>query len=365
MQAHRTLKLVLENGHTILSAYTGAQGVAMARAEDPDVVLLDLRLPDSHGLEVLREILEIPLPPSVVMYSAYGDIPLAVAAMRAGAFDFIEKSPASDLRALVGTLRRAALARAGLPMQPADGARDALAAIIGASAAIGRVRQLASRFGRSSHPVLIRGESGTGKELVAAALHAVSERQGPFLALNCGALPETLVESELFGTERGAYTDAPARPGLFEQAHGGTLFLDEVAEMSSQTQAKLLRALEDREVKRLGSTAGRLVDVRVVSASCRQIDASSGVLRPDLYYRLGVLSIELPPLRQRREDIPMLAAALLKRDGAGSKRLSDAALERLAAHQWPGNVRELRNVLARAVVLNDRDVVGPQDILFD
>ncbi len=366
VRLHRILRMALENGHTVLSAYTGTQGVAMTRAEDPDVVLLDVRLPDIDGLEVLRAILRIPAPPSVVMYTAYGDIPLAVEAMRTGACDFIEKNhDESRLDQLVNTIRRAALARAGARAPAAEAAAGALAAIVGASPAIERVRQLALRFGPSAHPVMIRGESGSGKELVAAAVHAASGRSGPFLAVNCGALPDTLVESELFGAERGAYTDATSRPGLFEQAHGGTLFLDEVGEMPRSAQATLLRVLEDKAVKRLGTTSGRFVDVRVISASCRDIDPASGVLRHDLHYRLGVLSIEVPPLRERREDIPMLAAALLRRDGAGTRRLSEAAVEKLASHAWPGNVRELRNVLARALVMSDRPVLGPADIVFD
>ena len=362
VQAHRTLKMILEDGHIVLSAYTGAQGVAMVRSEDPDVVLLDVRLPDRNGLEVLRDILDIPVPPAVVMITAYADIPIVVEAIRAGAQDFIAKPP--ELASLVGTIRRAALARAGA-RTPADGVgAGALAAIVGASPAIERVRQLAQRFGRSAFPVMIRGESGTGKELVAAALHAVSGRKGPFLPVNCGALPETLVESELFGTERGAFTDAASRAGLFEQAHGGTLFLDEVGEMPQQAQAKLLRVLEQKEVTRLGGGGSHFVDVRVISASCRDIDAGSTVLRQDLFYRLGVLSIDVPPLRERSEDIAILAAALLRRDGGG-RRISEAALERLRGHRWPGNVRELRNVLARATVLSDREIVGADDIVFD
>ncbi len=362
VQAHRTLKMVLEDGHTVMSAYTGAQGVAMVRSEDPDVVLLDVRLPDRNGLEVLKEILEIPVPPAVVVITAYAEIPLVVEAIRAGAHDFIAKP--YDLTQLVGTIRKAALAREGLRSPAVEQGAAALAAIVGASPAIERVRRLAARFGSSGFPVLIRGESGTGKELVAAALHALSGRKGPFLAVNCGALPETLVESELFGTERGAFTDAASRAGLFEQADGGSLFLDEIGEMPHRVQAKLLRVLEQKEVTRLGG-GSRFVDVRVISASCRDIDPGSGVMREDLYYRLGVLSIEVPPLRERIEDIAILAAALLRRDGGRKKRLSEPALERLRGHPWPGNVRELRNVLARATVLSDGETVGADDIVFD
>jgi len=362
-QAHRTLKMVLEDGHTVLSAYTGAQGVAMVRSEDPDVVLLDVRLPDRNGLDILKDVLKIPAAPAVVMITAYAEIPLVVEAVRAGAHDFIAKP--YDLKQLVGTIRRAALARAGSRSATVEAASAALGALVGASPAIERVRRLVLRFGASGFPVVIRGESGTGKELVAAALHAVSGRRGPFLAVNCSALPEPLVESELFGTERGAFTDAASRAGLFEQAHGGTLFLDEVAEMPHHAQAKLLRVLEQKEVTRLGGGGARFVDVRVISASCRDLAAGSGVLRQDLFYRLGVLSIEVPPLRERREDIPLLVATFLKQDRAGAKRLSDAALERLRGHPWPGNVRELRNVVARAVVLSERETVGSADIVFD
>jgi DNA-binding NtrC family response regulator len=360
---HRIVEMILEDGHTVLSAYTGAQGVAMARAEGPDVVLLDIRLPDRNGLEVLKDILEIPVPPPVVIYTAYGDIPIAVQAIKAGAYDFVEKK--GKLAPLTETIRRAAVARAGACSPAVEHGSEAVAAILGASPAIERVRTLVARFGGSSHPVMIRGESGTGKELVAAALHAVSGRKGPFLAVNCGALPDTLVESELFGTERGAFTDAPSRPGLFEQADRGSLFLDEVGEMSQPSQAKLLRVLEDKRVTRLGGEGARSVDVRVIAASCRDVGPAAGLLRRDLFYRLSVLSVEVPPLRERPDDVAILAAAFLRRDGGRPKRLSEAALERLRRHAWPGNVRELRNVIARATVLSDGDAVGAEGIVFD
>jgi transcriptional regulator with PAS, ATPase and Fis domain len=220
-----------------------------------------------------------------------------------------------------------------------------------------QVRELVSRFGPTDHPVLVRGESGTGKELVAQALHALSDRSGPFVAANCGAIPTTLVESELFGTEKGAFTDSRSRAGLFERANGGTLFLDEIAEMPPQAQTKLLRVLEDRTLNRVGATAQTKIDVRVISATNREED-----LREDLYYRLSVLTIETPPLRSRPEDIPLLAGHFLAEESCG-RSLSGGAVEKLCEHTWPGNVRELRNTITRAIVMTEGEEIGADAIL--
>ena len=355
-QAQKTLKMVLDPDYLLTSAYAGSRGIDMVVSEDPDVVLLDINLPDRGGLEVLRRIVEMPLAPPVVMLTVEADIPTVVHAMRLGATDYIVKP--YQLPQLQDVLRRAVLDRER-SRDPELGAHPALARILGHSPAISRVRDLVQRFAVAGYPVTITGESGTGKELVARALHALSNRAGSFVALNCGAVPETLVEAELFGTERGAFTDARSRAGLFEQADGGTLFLDEIGELPLASQAKLLRVLEEKEISRLGASGRRTVDVRVVSATARPLDAESGVLRRDLFYRIGVLNIEIAPLRERPEDIPLLAQTLATDHGCC---LAQAAVEQLLSHPWPGNVRELKNVLARAAVLCEGGRIEARDI---
>jgi len=237
------------------------------------------------------------------------------------------------------------------------------------------VRRLVLRYASSDSPVLVAGESGTGKELVARAVHEASRRRAfPFVALNCGALPESLLESELFGVERGAYTDAVSRPGCFERANGGTLFLDEVGEMSAAAQTRLLRVVEQRELTRVGGTLPVAIDVRVVSATNRELRpngsatnplGTSAGFRPDLYYRLGVLPIRVPPLRDRPEDIPALAAHFLSLLGKPDAALSGGALGALCSHGWPGNVRELRSVMERAALCADDGSIRARDLLFD
>jgi transcriptional regulator with PAS, ATPase and Fis domain len=240
--------------------------------------------------------------------------------------------------------------------------------LAGESAAMTEVRQLIRRYGPSDSPVLILGESGTGKELVARSVHAVSRRGGsPFVAVNCGALPESLIETELFGSEKGAFTDAVARPGCFERANGGTLFLDEIGELSAGAQTRLLRVLEQKELTRIGGTREVPLDVRVVSATNRGLKeaAGKGGFRLDLYYRLSVLPITVPPLRERTEDIPILAALFLSRAGGGALRFASDARDKLSAHPWPGNVRELRNVMERAMLAAESGVIRAGDVSFD
>jgi two-component system, NtrC family, response regulator AtoC len=364
-QAHKTLAHVLPDPYTLLSAYTARQGIAAASREDPDLVLLDINLPDMDGIAALRRIVALPDAPPVIMLTAMREPRLVKEAILAGACDYLAKP--YELKELLGILR---IAVAG-----ADARRAAFAAVpevpgglVGESAGMREVRRLILRYAPSDSPVLILGESGTGKELVARSIHETSRRRGaPCIAINCGALPETLLETELFGAEKGAFTDAVARPGSFEQANGGTLFLDEIGEMAPTAQTRLLRVIEQREVTRVGGVRPVALDVRVVSATNRDLtpkDPGKG-FRADLFYRLSVLPIRIPPLRERTEDIPLLAAHFLVRPGEPPWTLDNEAREILCGHVWPGNIRELRNVMERAALCAENRTIRPRDLIFD
>jgi DNA-binding NtrC family response regulator len=350
--AHRDLKMLLDPDYHVSSAFTGGMGIESARSLDPDVILLDMNLPDMSGIDVLRQ-LDVRRVP-VVMLTAYSDTRLVVEAVRAGAFDYVLKS--ADFGALEDALRRAVAAAAFRGIEAPDTSHPELRKIVGAGPAVRRLRELVLACAGADSPVCILGESGTGKELVAEAVHRLSaRRQGPFVPVNCGAIPEQLVESELFGSERGAYTDAASRPGSFERAHRGTLFLDEIGEMTPAAQVKLLRAVEQKRIRRIGGNEEVLLDVRIVAATNRDLRAAVADrrFREDLFYRIGVLVVPIPPLRERIEDIPLLAEHFLSAltRGGVEPTLSPAVAERLMAYRWPGNVRELRNVLERAVLL--------------
>ena len=354
-RAHSTLDLVLPDEYELVSATTLSAGRRLATAGQADIVLLDLALPDGNGLDLLRHITGLPLGPPVVILTGTAEVAVAVEAIRAGASDYLLKP--YELRTLLAKLHNAlvnsAARRARERRAPPDG-------LVGESPPLVQVRELMETFADSDAAVMVMGESGTGKELVSRGIHRLSHRAAaPFVAINCGAIPDTLVESELFGSEPGAFTGAVARAGCFERADGGTLFLDEVAEMALETQVKLLRALENHEVTRVGGAQPATVNVRVVSATNRVTEAhlADGGMRLDLWYRLAVLIIRVPPLRERRDDIPLLSYALLDA-GAGQVALSDPALRRLAGHPWPGNVRELHNVLERARLLAGRRAGG-------
>jgi DNA-binding NtrC family response regulator len=363
-QAHKTLAHVLPAPYALLSAYTGRQGIEAAAREAPDLVLLDINLPDLDGIAVLRRIAARPAPPPVVMLTALSEPRLVKDAILAGARDYIVKP--YDLKELLGTLRTAlagADARAA-----AAAAQDVPGGLVGESAGMREVKRLILLYAPSDSPVLVLGESGTGKELVARAIHESSRRRGsPCIAINCGALPETLLETELFGAEKGAFTDAVPRPGSFEQANGGTLFLDEIGEMAPAAQTRLLRVIEQKEVTRVGGVRPVALDVRVVSASNRDIapKGSGGSFRADLFYRLGVLPIRIPPLRERAEDIPLLAAHFLAHRGEQPWELSGEARDLLCAHPWPGNIRELRNVMERAALSSEGGTIRARDLVFD
>ncbi len=368
--AQSTLRMVLPEDYRLDSSLTGREGLEAARSLEPDVILLDIDLPDLDGLEVLEALARRLLSPPVIMLTAYSDLELVKRALRLGAYDYLVKPYRLDQ--LTGTIR---LAVQNIPVRRSfhpGGEEEALAGLVGESPALRETRALLARYGPSDAPVLIEGESGTGKELAAAALHRLSPRRdGPFVPVNCGAFPESLLESELFGAERGAFTDAVSRPGCFEQAAGGTLFLDEIGEMSLPAQVKLLRVLECKEVVRVGGRQRLPLNIRVLTATNRDLRTAvtAGRFREDLFYRISVLPVRLPPLRERKEDIPLLAVHFLQvREGlpAGAlpPRLDPAAMERLAGHGWPGNVRELRNVLERAALLADGEVIRGRDIVL-
>jgi DNA-binding NtrC family response regulator len=350
------------------AATDGDAGLARVADFRPAVVVADVLAPGLDGLGLLRELRSRHPEVGVILMSGAGSIDSALRAVREeGALDYFEK-PFDDARLCAAVSRAVEESRARHGEAGEDGAagaRESFGKLIGKSRAMQKVYTLIGQVAPSSASVLITGESGTGKEMVARAIHEMSPRRAAeFVAINCSAIPETLMESELFGHERGAFTGASARRhGCFEQADGGTLLLDEIAEMPPLLQAKLLRVLEERTVRRLGGAQEIPVDVRVLAATNRDPHDAvrDGAFREDLLYRLNVITIELPPLRQRKEDLPLLAESLItslaERHGRPARRLSPAALEVLRAHHFPGNVRELRNVVERAVIICSGDTV--------
>jgi DNA-binding NtrC family response regulator len=353
-----------------------AEGVdaALARFGEarPDLVLLDLVMPGRSGLELLEELRQQGEPPPVIVLTATKTVTTAVEAMKLGAADYVTKPFEVDgLRIKIrNLLQHRALEERVAELTEALEDRSRLGALIGRSEVMRRVFRTVERVARSPAGVLITGESGTGKELVARALHELGPRaEGPFVPLNCAAIPESLMESELFGHERGSFTDASERRiGKFEQASGGTLFLDEIAELAPGVQAKLLRALQERSIERVGGREPIAVDARFVAATNRDLarEVSEGRFRQDLYYRIHVVPIELPPLRERREDVKLLAEAFLERSardgGEPPRRLSREALAALERHAWPGNVRELQNAIEHALALCEGPVLRPEDL---
>src|SRR5215210_2353486 len=344
-------------------------------ARRPDLLLLDVNLPGVSGLEYLRELAsEGERAPLVVMVTAYGSERVAVEAIKSGAYDYLSKPfEIDDLRLVVkNALETVDLRRENRHLRQRielEGAQRG--ALIGNSEAMMRVRSMIEKVAETDATVLVRGESGTGKELVARELHERSSqrRRGGFVAVNCAALPSELIESELFGHEKGAFTGAAARRrGKFEQADGGTLFLDEIGDMSANVQAKLLRALEERRIERLGGSDSLPVDVRIISATHRPLEQEieRGGFRADLFYRLQVVTIEIPPLRERREDIPALAEAFARkaaeRYNLPPRTIAPPALRKLVEYHWPGNVRELRNAVERSLILAEGEEVIAKDL---
>jgi len=361
-------------GHDCETCATGEDALAALEARGADVVVTDWRMPGMDGVELLRRIRARWSGLPVILLTAHGTVPSAVAAMRDGAFDYVTKPFDNDeLRATVARaleLRR--LERENRWLRQEVGARYGPENVVAESARSRDVLALVRRVAPSRATVLVQGESGTGKELVARLLHYWSERVGrPFVAVNLKAFAEGVLESELFGHEKGAFTGAlAARAGCFERADGGTLFLDEVAEIGPDVQAKLLRVLQEGEVLRVGGSEPRPVDVRVVAATNRVLrdEIAAGRFREDLYFRLNVIPIQLAPLRERREDILPLARYFLTRHAAEAGRqvtFAPEAEQTLLAHGWPGNVRELENAIERAVVLARGAVIGPEDFLLE
>ena len=369
----KSLTLILgDAGYDVVQAEDGEQGLATAREQSPDIILCDVRMPKLDGLQFLEAYREDGGSALVLVMTAYGGLDLAMEAMKKGAYDYIPKPFGSDdvllivrkaeereqLRQEVGRLRREVRADARF------------GEIVVGSPAMRKAMEVAQKVAPYDSPVLITGSSGTGKELVARMLHRESSRADKsFIPVNCGGVPEQLLESEFFGFVRGAFTGADRdKEGLFEAADGGTLFLDEVGELPGALQVKLLRALQEGEVRRIGATATTSVDVRVISATNRDLEEAveEGDFRKDLYYRLAVVPIHLPTLQARKEEIPQLAQHLLERHsarlGVKVEGIEPDAMEVLLEYPWPGNIRELENVLERALVLTEGDTISVDDL---
>ncbi len=365
-------ELISAWGYSTETAQDGKEGLAKVISWAPGIVVSDLRMPGMNGMELLERVSQTPREISFILLTAQGSIDAAVAAMKLGAYDFIEKpvNP-TRLRTILqnatrqrGTDRELEVTRRLL--------RDSgkLGSLEGSSRKMQEIFHLIEMVAPSTASVLITGESGTGKELVARTIHELSPRKNkPFVAINCAAIPETLIESEIFGHEKGAFTGAlERRVGCFELAENGTLLLDEIGEMPVGTQAKLLRVLEDRKLRRLGSKSETTVDVRVLAATNKAPEeaVARGQLRNDLYYRLNVFNIHMPPLREHKEDIPNLTDSLIQQMNAKHSRsvrtVSDPVMQLFESFAWPGNVRELRNTLERAVIVCDSNVIEPRHL---
>ena len=367
------LRLTLERqGHAVVEARDQPEAVKQLQQTQPSLVLSDLRLPDGDGFGVLRASKEFDPDVPVIVMTAYGSIEDAVAAMKEGAMDFLAKPVDPDHLVLLVTraLETRRIVTENLLMKEELAVRRGAPQLVGDDASLRKVFTGLQRAATTDTTVLIEGESGTGKELFARSLHALSGRADqPFVAINCAAIPETLLETELFGYEKGAFTGAAARKlGKFEVAHRGTLFLDEIGDLPLTLQAKILRALEEKRFERVGGTAQVQVDVRLVAATNRGLKAAVAArrFREDLYFRLSVFPITVPPLRERPGDIPLLARYFVERFCRDLKKkplaLSPAAVEHLQTYRWPGNVRELQNCIERAVILADGDSILPRHL---
>ncbi|MDI1449428.1 sigma-54 dependent transcriptional regulator [Polyangium sp. 6x1] len=368
-------RVLLAEGFDVMTAEDGAAALTLlSTARAVDVVLLDVMMPGPSGMEVLARIKEQHPEVEVVMMTAFGDIDTAVAAVRQGAYNFLTK-PFGPTETVALALMQAAehkrLVDRTRLLEQRLVEHERFGELIGRSSRMQEVYRIALGAAPTTSTVLILGENGTGKELVARAIHQHSLRSDrPLRAINCGAIPETLVETELFGSMRGAFTGAQDRPGLFELADKGTVFLDEIGDLPLSAQAKLLRALAEGEIKRVGATEPKTVDVRVIAATNVDLKEriASGRFREDLYYRLAVIPVHLPPLRQRKEDIPLLAYHFLhkyaRRSGRDIKRIGVEALRLLREQPWPGNVRQLENAIEHAVVMTRGDSILPSDLPF-
>lgn len=363
-----------EEGFRVITAEDGKKALRMVKRKSPDLVLLDVKLPDRDGMEILGEAKKIDKDLVVIMLTAYGEVKQAVEAMKLGAFHYVTKP--FNIDELTITIRKGLetqyLSREIKSLKERLDERFAIEKITGGSQKIRRVLNQVKTVALTNMTVVIQGESGTGKEFIAQIIHQNSARkERPFMAVDCGAIPETLIESELFGYEKGAFTGADSRrEGKFEQAHSGTLFLDEITNLSESAQMKFLRVIQERKLQRLGGSNFVNVDVRIIVAT--NCDMAETVrkkrFRKDLFFRLSEFSIDLPPLRERREDIPILASCFLKEAneeiGKDVKGIANEAGKRLMNYSWPGNVRELRNVVRKAVLLSESRLITPDNIFF-
>ena len=363
--------LLRRHGYEVETAPTGEEALTLVDSFGPDVVLTDVRMPKMGGLDLLATLKAKGNDATVIVMSAYGNMDLALEAMKAGAYDYVQKpfKPDEVVLALKKAEERESLRRENRALRDEIRKEHRFEDILAKSAKMQDIFRTITKIAEYKTTVLITGESGAGKELVARAIHRRSKRSGMFVAVNCGAIPENLLESELFGHKKGAFTDAiQDRRGLFEEATGGTLFLDEIGELPLGLQVKLLRVLEDEKIRRLGETRDVQVDVRIVTATHRDLPAETkaGRFRDDLFYRLNVLPIHCPPLRERREDIPLLIDHFLARNnarlGTSIRGLDTEARRLLYEYAWPGNVRELENTIERAMVLSESDTITAQDL---
>jgi two-component system response regulator HydG len=358
-------------GYRSTGVASGAEALKILEENPADVVVSDIRLPDMSGIELLKKVKEQSAAMPVIMMTAYASVGTAVQAMKLGATDYITKPfDAEEMRLLLqAAVRRLQLETENRVLREQLKARSSFGNLIGVSPQMQRIFRLISKVSQNRYPVLILGESGTGKEVVARAVHYNGpDRDRPFIPVDCGALVPSLIESELFGYVKGAFTGANQnREGLLEVADGGTVFLDEIAELPVDLQAKLLRAIQEKEIRPVGSTRRVRVEVRIIAATNRDLEAAvaEGSFRKDLFFRLNVVSIKLPPLRERAVDIPLLIEHFLEkynRAGQTSKTLNDEATATLMNYDWPGNVRELENCIERAVALSSGPVMGPSDL---
>ncbi|MCP4602839.1 MAG: sigma-54-dependent Fis family transcriptional regulator [Proteobacteria bacterium] len=364
--------LLSHRGYHVIAVPDAKTALVKLEEEEIDFILADVRMPDMDGIELTREIMAREIPITVIVMSAYGSVDNAIEAMKAGAYDYITKPFKTDevILTFAKAEERENLRRENARLKAEMVGRYDFDGIIARSESMEIIFKMISKISEYKSTVLITGESGTGKELIARAIHTSSSRtDGPFVAVNSGAIPETLLESELFGHKRGAFTDAHSdKRGLFAEAQGGTLLLDEVGELPLSLQVKLLRVLQEGSVRQLGDTKDTQVDVRIIAATIRNLDeeVKEGRFREDLYYRLNVLPIHLPPLRERAEDISLLVEHFISRHNArlGTKiqGLNSEAERMLLSYNWPGNVRELENTIERAMVLSEGDQITPDDL---
>jgi len=367
------LKTILDDeGYETYTASSGEEGLKIVDKLHPDVVLTDLKMEDMEGIEFIESIPREPFEPSMIVMTAYGTISSAVEAMKKGAFDYLTKP--LNKNTLLLTVKRAAerasLLKENLQLQKALYDKFSIEGIVGSSRKMREAIEIMKKVSSTSATVLLGGESGTGKELAARAIHYNSPRRArPFTAVNCAAIPENLIESELFGYEPGAFTGATSRSiGLFESTNGGTIFLDEVGDLPALLQSKILRVLQDKEIRRIGSRDNIKIDLRVISATNRDLEKEiiKKNFREDLYYRLKVITIELPPLRERRGDIPELVNFFIRKYnqefGKRIKGIEENALKALVEYHWPGNIRQLESVIERALLMSESFIISIKDI---